>query len=358
VLEYLLLFIIGSYVFFSGIKNPTNKHEFLFVIIMISISGFRDMIGGYDVYIYGDLYENFKSSNYLLDFELGFVYYFKFLRLFSIKREFMFFVTSLIMIYSHTKLIFKNSNNFQISLFLYFAKFFLFTFIYLRQGLAMAILWQGFLFYKKENKLVFSLLLFVAFFIHKSSLVFVLVYTIDKFKLNYFYFFFFILLFSVLLIDSSVSNYLINYTEGVNEKYSNYTTVYKNSFNVFYLLESVFLIYLIWRFKKYFYENRDGTMIINGVFLYLIFLVLSFNNPTYIRLTWYFLIFYILFLTRIFKLIKLNVNKSIYIISLYVYFSIVFFRLLFNFDGGDLLPYKSIFNNFQRNGAWEYIEYR
>jgi hypothetical protein len=50
--------------------------------------------------------------------------------------------------------------------------------------------------------------------------------------------------------------------------------------------------------------------------------------------------------------------KEIYRNLIFVYFAFVFFKFMFMFDSGSLLPYKSVFQDYDRNGQWEFKEYR
>ena len=82
------------------------------------------------------------------------------------------------------------------------------------------------------------------------------------------------------------------------------------------------------------------------------------TNATFIRLAWYYFFFVIIALPYMFIFARTNFNRLTFKSFIYIYYSLVFFRLLLVYDGGDFMPYKSIFQDFDREGRWEYMEYR
>ena len=121
---YLVLFSIAIILFFSPNREVPKAGYYLFIILLIGVAGFRDMIGGYDVYIYGEVYEYINKFTYLRStFEKGFITYFRALNLISDQREFMFFVTALFMVLLHFYTIKKYSPILYFSVFIFFCKF-------------------------------------------------------------------------------------------------------------------------------------------------------------------------------------------------------------------------------------------
>ena len=60
----------------------------------------------------------------------------------------------------------------------------------------------------------------------------------------------------------------------------------------------------------------------------------------------------------IYTIIKEQQLKSLFRNLVFVYYALVFFRLLIVYDDGDFMPYKSIFQDFNRNSQWEYMDDR
>ena len=356
-LVYLLIFILASFLFFFNKKNSALSLAFFF-IVFVFIAGFRDMIGGFDVYIYGEIYEAkvIQILNYE-SFEKGFRFYLIALKNLSNDRYFMFFATSFLMTFLHFRILKKTSPILFFSIFIYFCKFFLMSFVYLRQGIALGLVWSSLLFLDKKY-IRFFVLLITAYFIHKSAILFAPFYFISKVKISTkaMVLIAFIALFISL---TSISNTLFGFLadSANNEKFNKYINK-SSDINFFYLFEVFLLIVLLLKFKTKFYETEKGKMILNGLFCYIIISILSLTNATFIRFTWYYLIFILLTLPSIYEFIKRKEQKNLFKLAVYFYYSLLFFRLLIVYDNGDFMPYKSIFQNFDRQGRWEFMEYR
>ena len=162
-----------------------------------------------------------------------------------------------------------------------------------------------------------------------------------------------------LFIALSPLGYLLTlyFADNVDDRFAVYSEKF-SEVNIFYLLESGLLIYLLFKFKEKFYSYKKNVIIYNGMFVYVCLQLMGLTNATFTRLGWYFLIFLVLFLSSINKFIPSVELRKNYKLIVYIYFSLVFFRLLFYYDGGDLMPFKFIFQDFERNGMWEYLEYR
>lgn len=356
-LVYLLIFILASFLFFFNKKGSALSLAFFF-IVFVFITGFRDMIGGFDVYIYGEIYEakEIQLLNYQ-SFEKGFRFYLLALKNLNSDRYFMFFTTSFLMTFLHFRILKKTSPILFFSIFIYFCKFFLMSFVYLRQGLALGIIWSSLLFLDKKY-VRFFVLVCVAYFIHKSALLFAPFYFVSKIKISTKTM---VVVACVALFISvtSISNTLFGFlADSANEAKFNKYLDKSSDINFFYLFEVFLLIILLLKFKTKFYETENGKMILNGLFCYIIISILSLTNATFVRFTWYYLIFILLALPTIYEFILLKQQKRIFKFAVYVYYSLLFFRLLIVYDDGDFMPYKSIFEDFDRNGRWEFMEYR
>jgi hypothetical protein len=355
---YLFLYVLAL------IQGFWEKGKTLFIVLavgMILVSGFRDMIGGFDVYIYGEVYEVDTVRMFLYpNFEWGFKVYYWVLKLISDKREFLFFVTALLMVIMHSSLIKKLSPLFGLSVFIYFCKFFLMSFVYFRQGLAMGIIWFAipFLLDRKYGKAFIMVAL--AYFFHKSSMVFLPFLLIANYRFTAFQLISLTFLLSVVVISPLGAYFteLIASSSG-NEKLARYAQDV-SGINLFYVLEVLLFGVLAVIFKPIMYgsEYKNAVLFYNGFVVYVWVILFALTNATFVRLAWYFFIFVPLALpTALYVLKDINL-KRFFKVTLIVYYSAIFFRLLLVYDGGDFMPYKSIFQDFDRNGRWEFMEYR
>ncbi len=359
--EYFLLFLIPFFFIFLDKENEEPNYWCYFILLIIAslFSGLRDMIGGYDIFIYGQVYE--ASIEGILNykpFEKGYELYNVFLKNFSNDRQFLFLVTAFLISFLHFRVLKKYSPLLYFSLFLLFCKFYIMSFVYLRQCLAMGIIWFSIPYILKKQYFKVFLILLTTYFFHKSSIVFIpLVFIANKKFKNVNLFF---IITAVLIIGlSPLSQFIItSMSDSIDDtKISKYASI-NNDVNLFYLLEILILSMLLLKFKDDFYKKKLGRLILNGVFIYIILNTISLINASFIRFGWYYYILVILFLTYIYTYIKEKKYKNLYKLLVVLYFGLMFFRVLYYWDGGDLMPYKTIFQDFYRPHLYDHFEYR
>ena len=86
--------------------------------------------------------------------------------------------------------------------------------------------------------------------------------------------------------------------------------------------------------------------------------IIALTNASFIRFGWYYFIFLVLALPQIFYFIKQLEIRKLFKAGIYLYYSLLFFRLLIVYDDGDFMPYKTIFQDFDRNSQWEFMDKR
>jgi len=357
-IPYILIFlVICAGLFFE----PWIKRNWVFyalLTIMVLFAGFRDMIGGFDIYIYCNVYEWNIIFIYLFDFfEMGFRLFLIALHLFSPRREFFIFATALIMLFLHMRVLKKHSNLPYFAIFIYFCKFYLFSFVYLRQGLAMGIIWLSIPYIMNKSYIKAILLIALAFTFHKSALIFAPILFVSNRRFSTFQLISGIILFLIIFL-SPIGKFLGSFLAeaSANQKLAGY--VKDTSINIFYVIELLLFTTLALLFRKYFYQYKQTMLFFNGFILYLLVSVVGLTNPTFVRLTWYYFVFVALSLPYMLYFLK-EVNLRIAFKSfIALYYAMVFFRLLISYDDGDLMPYKTVFQKGERNGMWEFMEYR
>ncbi|MGV4535860.1 EpsG family protein [Ornithobacterium rhinotracheale] len=357
-IPYLLIFALALIVYFSNpFKN--KKLVYFFLACLMLITGLRDMIGGYDVYIYAEVYERLIGDRLYIynSFEKGFLTYYYLLQKISTKREFLFFASAIIMYGLHFFVIKRDTENISISLFVYFCKFFIYSFVYLRQGLAMAVIWLSISMIVNKKYIFAILIIALAFTLHRSSIIFLPYIFVANRKFNNYQLLLgalIILFLSFTPLSAVLQDSLV---ESSNNQIANYAQQTSNA-NIFYLFESAILFILGLNFRSYFYQTKKGIAIFNGFALYVFFTLATLTNASFLRLTWYYFIFLVLAIPYMYNAIKDIKLRNFFKLCIGVYFSAVFIRLLILWDGGDLMPYKSIFQDFNRNGRFEFMEYR
>ncbi|HBK82714.1 MAG TPA: hypothetical protein DDZ41_03820 [Flavobacterium sp.] len=351
-----LLFLIAT--FNDNKKSSNNWYFFLFIVASIMV-GVRDMIGGFDVYIYGDIFE--APTQLLLAYEpmeIGFRYFFAFLKMFNENRHFMFVVMAFIIFYFQFKIYKKLSPLVLLALFIFFSKFFLMSFVYLRQGLAMGIITLAIPFALNKQYIKYFFIIIIAFYLHKSSVLFApfIFVAHRKFSINQF---FIIIGIVIIVAVSPLNNMLFGFLAESTGDVKVAAYVIRNSgVNIFYFIEIILLSIILIQYKNEFYKNSTSQMIANGLFLYILVSLIGITNASFVRFSWYYLPFFVLGISYFISFQKNERSLSLYKTLVIVYFTLLFFRLLLLYDAGDLMPYKTIFENYDRNGLWDHMEYR
>ncbi len=355
---YLVLFAIASVLYFS--KNNNLKGLFvLFAILAICIAGFRDMIGGYDVYIYAEVYEKLDLIQDVgLLFEPGFIIYYKVLRFINEDRHFMFFISAIIILGLYGYYLKKISIAFYFSLFIFFCKFYLMSFVYLRQGLAMVVVLISLYYLLLDKKKWAIILAIVAFLIHKSAILFLPFVFMGNIKFSNLQIILIVAFIGLLSFSPLGSFLLTGIGDTVNEeKITSYASK-SGTINIFYVIEGALIIVLALVFRSKFYANKATVVYFNGILFYGFIIVFGITNATFIRLGWYYFMFICLGLPYVYYFIDLKSTKSLFKTAVFVYYTAIFLRLMTVYDGGDFMPYKSIFQDFDRGSIWKHMEYR
>lgn len=356
---YVIIFLFSSMLFFQKNEEKLGVGYYVFLTLLILVAGFRDMIGGYDVYVYSEIYESPYEFLVLYDlFEPGFRFYYLFLRIFSDNRHFMLFMTSVIMMSLLFYNIKRNSPIVYFSIFVLFCKFYLMSFVYLRQGLAMGVLWLSIPYIYDKKYIKFFLLTLLGFFLHKSSIIFLPMFFLANIKLKNLHLFLIAVVALIISLSPLSTILLENLAESVDDSKVSVYISKSGGINFFYLLEALLLVVLLLKFKTKFYEEKWGILIMNGFFAYIIISIVALTNASFVRFTWYYFIFLAVALPYIYNFIEDKKSKNAFKLIIFLYFGLLYFRLLFLYDDGDFMPYKTIFQDFKRNGMWEHFEYR
>ncbi|MDM1039132.1 EpsG family protein [Myroides odoratimimus] len=327
---------------------------FILLLLFVFSSGLRDMIGGYDVYIYRAAFLSKDILNNEYGFEIGFNYLLLLFKAFSDSEFFMFFGLACIIGVSHFKIFRTYNDYFFFAIFIYFCKFYLMSYVYLRQGVAMGIVWYSLRFVIKREFLKYCFIIFIAVLFHKSALIFFPIYFFYKkyTRIVYIGVFFAFASFVVLPVFDPI----LAFVARLDARYEDYGNNLSYGVNIFYLIEAFFcfIIFLfVYNDSEKKYSTKFNNFIINGYFIYIILLLISVKQAVFIRMTWYYLVFYcICFAVYVYQTpIRYRIVKPILIIV----FSLLFIRMLLVWDNGDFMPYKSIFDNTVRNSMWKHL---
>ncbi|MBF1501848.1 EpsG family protein [Prevotella pallens] len=364
---YILLFFIPVFLYFYYNKKQQVPYKpfIIFFVALALFVGLGDMLGGYDRYIYGDLFDNLadglkvgistSSSRLFIAYHSEFGYVgLNWLIAHITNNRYIFIFCYTICMYAIIIECFKKyAKNYYLASILFMALVFFFSFTYLRQMFAAAIIGLSIKYIIERKFLRFCVILLVAFSFHNSAIIFFPMYFIankkySKSKILIIMFICFIV--GITGITSSFYNF---YDElSIRESHDDYAL--QQSTRIAYILEAgLFLCYLI-------LTHRDLTSAKKNIVLYNIalgfcaILLLFIRSENGGRLSWYFVYGLIFSLTQLATTSygrKIKMGLQLAIISF-----LLFFRILTSW-GVFVYPYKTFLTNGHRENDYIFNKY-
>lgn len=350
-------------------KSATSKvYLACWMIALALFVGFSDMLGGYDRYIYGELFDEVADlrqegrdvfTAYIFQqypTELGYVYLNVLLSYFTSNRYVFILVVTLIIYALYYINIKRYASDYRIALLLFFGLLFFFTFTYLRQmiGVGIAGLSLKYVYERKLWKFVACVLLAALF--HNSAIILLSIYIIPSRKFNVGSV---VALMTICLLIgvSGLSSSLFeaySSTSGLEERTTKYIED-TSGFRIAYLLEAVFFLWLILSNYGKVGSDKRQIFLLNVALAFCAILLLFIRSENGGRLGWFFIMGLIATLTTVLIQQRKDIfNKTlIYAVIIFLYFRIVTLWGIF------LYPYKTFFTNGVREGdrIYEKFEY-
>ena len=358
---YILIYIFATVFFFYNYRESISKYYLSVTFIIFTlIVGLADMLGGYDRYIYGEVFDSCVNEILLGEIpmtqegvlfasghEKGFGYLNLAIAYITDNRYiFIFIVTAIIylLIFKSFK---KHISNYPAALVLFLALFFFFTFTYLRQTLAVSLTWFAYRYALKRKIIPFLICIFIAYYFHNSAIIFIFFYFIPAKKYSKKNI---LLILSVAFIIgiSGITTSIYNiYGELSNtaERVKQYEET-NNLFRLEYVLEVIVFLYFIFKRYDQIPNERTHLVFLNTSFVFFAILLLFVTSATGGRQTWYYMLGLIYTLTNIISLSIKKHNKDRYLI--YVLCAILYFRIVIEW-GSFLSPYKTFLTNGYRH---------
>ncbi len=364
---YLLIFFIPVLFYYLRLRSQSQL-VFLacYLLFLALFVGMSDMFGGYDRYIYGQVFDSIADTttehgsylaNNVFDYfpsEPGYTLLNIFISFFTANR-YIFILVITFLIYT---LLFvslkKYADNYAFAVILFMGLWFYFSFTYLRQVLGATIVWLSIDYIVQRRFWKFLLVVLIAMSVHKSAVIFFPVYFIPMRKFSPREIRGLMLL--VLLVGiSPIPNALFTAYGDMSsvEMQSDYSA--SGGFRVAYALEAFFFIYFIISRYRYVKTDQRSVVMLNVALLFcatLLFFVRSENGG---RLSWYYMIGVIVTISQ---LATTGVNKkqvSLFMIALCLFLNVRIYNSWQVFL--NLYPYKTFLTDGFRRGDYSYINY-
>ena len=343
---------------------------FLYVFGLGIFVGIGDMLGGYDRYIYGELFDNtaddlaagipFYQTTVFLQYptELGYDMLNVIVAMFS-RNRYIFILVATLLIYTSLFISFaRYISNPSFALVVFFGLMFFFTFTYLRQILGVSIVWHAIAYVQRRKFLPFVFLVIIASLFHNSLLLFLPFYflPVRKFpKKNVLLVMAGCFVFGALGPSGALFS-AFGDVSGDEQRAAMYAED-TSGFLLAYFIEAVFFLFFIMQNYEKLGNGRRDIVLLNMALAFcgvLLFFIRSENGG---RLSWCFLIGIIAVLTTLATRDRgLNgVGILLIVVNLFLYMRIFnSWQIYLN-----LYPYKTFFTNGYREGdySWDNYEY-
>ena len=361
-----LVFLLWSAIHFHPrVQKYYNKLLVAEVVLMGLICGLRDMLGGYDNYIYGDIFDStvddiamripmWKTCAFwIVNQEYAYSMLNWLLAHVTHNRYIFFLIVSIIIFSSFYYHITKLCEYPLISFFVLICLIYFFSFTYLRQILAVCTTWFAIPFAFNRKPLHFFSIVALAFLFHNSAILFAPVYfviNINLTKQQIIYIFIVCFLAGLSPLGSFLMSTLG--TE-INSAKAQSDTRYDGGARIEYFLEAVFFLYLILSQFKNLLRDKKNNAMLNIAVIFCAFLLMFIRFSDGGRMSWYFMIGVISIVPQVCASNK----KNNYAKPLsYIVLSLLYIRIVISW-GILLSPYKTFLTNGVRENDIIYEKY-
>lgn len=368
---YLIILIIA--VILYSLSNETNERSnFILGVYLFGLAlfvGCADMLGGYDRYIYGEVFDEISLQQLvggdleltagfrLFESEWGYLWLNRLIGYLTPNRYIFIFVITIIIYTLLFVSIKKYCRNYTFAVIVFLGLWFFFTFTYLRQVMAATIGWLAIDYIIKRRPIQYFIIVFIAFIFHNSAIVLIPLYFIPIKKFDPVMIGFIMILCLGVGLTNVLSGLFAASDSIANEAKAvqNVNLIEEGSFRIEYLLEAILFLAIIFTMYDSFDDNnKKEILMLNMAFVFCAMLLLFIRSENGGRFAWNYMIGMIATITHI---ATNPVYKNHAITSgLIIMFCVLFLRIVILW--GDLIsPYKSFFTNGHREGDYIYNVY-
>ena len=358
---YLFIFLLFVLIYLNSKKRPKDVKFLTFSMVGLAIFvGCSDMLGGYDRYIYGELFDRmadvtheggnpwrtFSFQMYAGEFGYGTLCA---LISFITKNRYIYIFIVTIIIYILLFISLRDyTSNYPFAVILFLALWFFFTFTYIRQVLSATTAWLAIRYISSRDLKRFLLIWFIAYSFHNAAIIFLPMYFIPIKKFppqQVLYIMGVALLIGMTPIPSALFQ---AYGEVEVERANVESYAAEGSFRIAYLIEAAFFLYIILsQYKKIPQEPRT-IVLTNMSFVFCAILLFFIRSENGGRLSWIYMIGIISTLTLLNKNKRFINREEVLLIFISLF---LFFRIYFSWQQYmNLYPYKTFLTNGYREG--------
>lgn len=362
---YVSIFALLTYLYFATIDNSeiSDKQFGIILFLLATFVGISDMLGGYDRYIYCELFDRnadilrsggdyWAPSNPLMGYrsEMAYVVWNIIVAHITANRYIFILITTYFVYFMFFISVKKYVKSYPFFLLMFMSLWFFFTFTYLRQVMAASFAWFGYRYVIERKLWKFAIVAFIVYKFHNSGIIYSVLYFIPLKKYNpNVIAVAMILLFAIGLTGYSTSLYSIygdmTDTESRTEQYVRYG----NSTRIAYLVEVVVFLFFIFKRYKDIPEDRVSVVMLNASLLFCAFLLFFIQSSSAGRQCWYFMLGIFCTFTNLATIKKKKNDYRGYLITLFV---LLYLRFIISW--AELIsPYYSFVVNNHYSYSWQ-----
>ena len=353
---YLFIFILVLFINSLAVKYNYNRDRVLFfsLVILAVFVGISDMLGGYDRYIYSELFDGIanitnEGGNYkysaiyeLYPSEVGYIGSNIFLSFITSNRYVFILLYTFIIYFLYYLSLKEYSTNYFFAMMLFMGLMFFFTFTYLRQMVGVGIAWFAIRYIYKKNLYKFIICILIASSFHNSAIVLLPLYFLPIKRFKQKNVLVFMLLCLLLGVSGGPSILFRLYGNVADTQIRTDSYVEREiGFRYEYIIEALVFLYLILKNYSIIPDTKKNIVLLNTSLAFCAILLLFVQSLNGGRLGWYYLIGVISTLSLIANNVKSN-NQTRKIIPIICF--LLFFRIVY-YWGVMLSPYKTFFTN-------------
>lgn len=364
---YIILFLIPAILYFYYKDNKQASYKpFLFFFISLAVFvGLGDMLGGYDRYIYGDLFDNLadqlkigtpitSSSIYqAYNTEFGYIGLNWAIAHITSNRYIFIFLYTICMYAIILHSFRRYAKNYPLASILFMALVFYFSFTYLRQMFAAAIIGLSIRYIIERKFLKYCAIIIAAFSFHNSAIIFFPMYFIANKKYSKARI---LLLMSACFIIgvTGLTSNLYNLFDDISTRAAHADYAVQGDARIAYILEAGFFLFFLIKSYRNLPNTKQSIVLYNIALTFCAVLLLFIRSDNGGRLSWYFIY------GLIFSLTQLSMTKygkrhrfDLYIMAVSL---VLFLRITIEWSF-NMCPYKTFLTPGHTAEEWIYERY-
>lgn len=352
ILLFSLIICINTFTVKFGYTKE-NGLRFSFILLALFV-GLSDMLGGYDRYIYSELFDGIaditkEGGRYsdsaifaLYPSEIGYIGSNVLISFITSNRYVFILLYTLIIYFLYYFSLKDYCINYPFAMMLFMGLMFFFTFTYFRQMVGVGVAWFAIRYVYKKELYKFIICVLIAASFHNSAIILFPLYflPIKRFKQrNVIVFMVFCLVLGLSGGPSAVFRLYGNITD-TQIRTDSYAER-EIGFRYEYIIEALVFLYLILKNYSIIPDTKKNIVLLNTSLAFCAILLLFVQSLNGGRLGWYYLIGVISTLSLIANNVKSN-KQTMKIIPIMCF--LLFFRIVY-YWGFMLSPYKTFFTN-------------